>query len=190
MIDRVDNASAKARQGESWRLINEISGRKAVKKGILEGSRSEDRLEKWCNYFSNLLGKVPVIEGEIEEEIQAVLDPLGIYDGPFPADKYKNVKKNLTEGKSPGPDRISLEVLKRCDLNDIVLSSANNLIKNGLKPEQWSTVDIIPLPKKVTLDIPGHYHGIGLSSLPAKITNKMILTDQYLRPNQNGFRPG
>ena len=69
MIDQVDKASAKARQGESWRLVNEISGRKAGKKCILEGSRIEDRLEKWCNYFSNPLGKVPVIEGEIEEEI-------------------------------------------------------------------------------------------------------------------------
>ena len=48
-------------------------------------------------------------------------------------------------------------------------------MENGLKPEQWSTVDIILLPKKVTLAVPGHYHGIGLSSLPAKITNKMIL---------------
>ena len=65
---------------------------------------------------------MPVIEGEIEEEIQAVLDPLGIYDGPFTADKYNNVKKNLTEGKSPGPDGISPEVLKRCDLTDIALS--------------------------------------------------------------------
>ena len=92
---------------------------------------------------------MPVIEGEIEEEIQAVLDPLD-----------------------------------------------NNLIENWLKPEQWSTVDIIPLPKKVTLDVPGHYRGIGLSCLPAKITNKMILNsiqpvlDQHLRQNQNGFRPG
>ena len=50
---------------------------------------------------------MPVIEAEIEEEIQAVLDPIGIYNGPFTADKYKNVKKNLTEGKSPSPDGIS-----------------------------------------------------------------------------------
>ena len=106
------------------------------------------------------------------------------------------MKKNLTEGKSPCPDGISPEVLKRCDLDDIVLSYANNLIKNGLKPEQWSTVDIIPLPKKVTLNVPGHYRGIGLSCLPAKITNKMILNriqlvlDQHPRPNQNGFAPG
>ena len=195
MIDQVDNACAKARQGESWRLI-EISGRKAGKKGILKGTKTEDRLQKWRNYFSNLLGKVPVIGGEIEEETQAVLYPLDIFDGLFTADEYKNVKKNLTEGNSPGPDGISPEVLKRCDLDDIVMSYTNNLIENGLKPEQWSTVDIIPLPKKVTLDVPGHYRGIGLSCLPAKITNKMILNriqtvlDHHLRPNQNGFRPG
>ena len=173
------DASANARQGESWRLINQISGRKAGKKCIPKGSSTEDRFQKWRSYFSNLLGKVPVIEGEIEEEIQAVLDPLDIYDGLFTADEYKNVKKNLTG-----------EITRsRCDLDDIILSYANNLIENGLKPEQWSTVDIIPLPKKVTLDVPGHYRGIGLSSLPAKITNKIILNriqpvlDQHLRPN-------
>ena len=39
MIDRVENASA--RHGESWRLINEITGRKAAKTGILKGSEAQ-----------------------------------------------------------------------------------------------------------------------------------------------------
>ena len=135
---------------------------------------------------------MPVIEGEIEEEIQAVLNSLDIYDGPFTADEYRNVKKKFTEGKPPGPDGISPEVLKRCDLGDIVLSYANNLIENGLTPEQWSTVDIIQLPKKGTLDVPGHSRGIGLSSLPTKMILNHIqpVLDQHLRPNQNGFRQG
>ena len=56
-------------------------------------------------------------------------------------------------------------------------------------------MDIIPLPKKGSLDVPEHYRGIALSSLAAKITNKMILNriqpvlDHHLRNNQNGFRP-
>ena len=195
MIDRVENASAKARHGESWRLINEITGRKAAKRGILKGSSSEDRLEKWRNYFNNLLGNVPTIEGEREEEIQPVLDPLDINEGPFTTEEYMEVKNNLTKGKSSGPDGIPPEVLKRCNLDNIILSFANNLIELGHKPDQWSIMDIIPLPKKGSLDVPEHYRGIALSSLAAKITNKMILNriqpvlDHHLRPNQNGFRP-
>ena len=64
------------------------------------------------------------------------------------------------------------------------------------KPDQWSESNLIPIAKTGDLSIGGNYRGIMLNSLVAKVVNKMMLNriqpvlDPYLRPNQNGFRPG
>ena len=87
-------------------------------------------------------------------------------------------------------------MLKRCNLDDIFLNFANKLLNDNVKPEQWSEIDMIPLPKTGDLSDTGNYRGISLSSIVARFVNKMILNriqpklDQHLRPNQNGFRPG
>ena len=196
MIERVEKASSISKHGESWKLINEITGRMCAQKGILKRKSKDDRVKQWHSYFCNLLGKEPTIDGEIPSTIPQIIEDLDIYTGPFTIQEFQTVKKALVEGKTAGPDGIAPEVLKRCDLDDIILGFANDLIGNGNKPDQWSTVDIIPLPKKGSLNIPGNYRGIGLSPIAVKMVNKMILNriqpelDQHLRPNQNGFRPG
>ena len=43
MISRVENADIRAQHAESWKLINQISGRKATKKGLLKGHSSKER---------------------------------------------------------------------------------------------------------------------------------------------------
>ena len=43
----------------------------------------------------------------------------------------------MKEGKSSDPDEIQIEVIKRCNLDDIIISFANKLLEKGLKPEQW-----------------------------------------------------
>jgi len=37
MITKVEQADANSKHGMSWRLINEITGRKDAKKGIIKG---------------------------------------------------------------------------------------------------------------------------------------------------------
>ena len=107
----------------------------------------------------------------------------------------KNAKSELKNGKACGPDGIPLEVFKYCDLDDIMLEFANNLL-NGHKPAQWSKSDLKPLPKSGDLSSTENYRGISLSATSAKIVSKLILNrirpvfDQHLRNNQNGFRPG
>ena len=64
MINRVQTANSKSKYGESWKLINKITGRKAAKRGILKGNSQTDRLLKWQQYFSQLLGKEHKVEGE------------------------------------------------------------------------------------------------------------------------------
>ena len=67
---------------------------------------------------------------------------------------------------------------------------------NGNIPDQWTILNIIPIPKSGDLSLSGNYRGISLSSVVAKTFNRMILNrirpelDTLLRDNQNGFRVG
>ena len=122
MIRQVEKADETSKHGESWKLINSISGRKTAKKGILKGKDREDRLKQWYDHFSNLLGKEPDVTGNPDEEIPPVLEINNIKTGPFDQKELSAAVKNLTEGKSPGPDGIPVEVFKRCEIDDITLS--------------------------------------------------------------------
>ena len=197
MITEVENADSRSKHGESWQLINKITGRKTAKRGIIKGNSKEDRINKWFEHFHNLLGKEPEISGVVgEEDLAKVLNDLQIEDGIFTSEELQSAKKSLCEGKASGPDNIPPEVLKRCDLDDIILEYANKLLIENMKPDQWSEIDLLPIPKSGDLGETINYRGISLSSLVTKVVNKMILyriqpkIDKHLRPNQNGFRPG
>ena len=66
----------------------------------------------------------------------------------------------------------------------------------GLKPTQWSSLHIVPVPKSGDLRITSNYRGISLTCIITKLYNKMLLNrirpyiDKHLRNNQNGFRAG
>ena len=84
---------------------------------------------------------------------------------------------------------------RSCDLDDILLEFANKLLNDNIKPDQWSEIDLLSLPKSGDLSLTANYKGISLSSMVSKIVKKMILNrlqpklDKHLRPIQNGFRP-
>ena len=118
-IRKVENADAKSQHKESWRLINQISGRKTIKKGKIKANTNEERIEKWYQYFKQLLGNEPTISND--EEVSIILNNLEIDDGPFTYNEIWKVKRNLKTGKAAGPDGITADVIKYCDLDKIIL---------------------------------------------------------------------
>ena len=46
-ITRVERADVEFRHAQSWKLINEITGRTAAKKGLIQGDSREDRVKRW-----------------------------------------------------------------------------------------------------------------------------------------------
>ena len=58
LIRKVEDADEKSRHGESWKLINKITGRKDGKQGIIKGT-SKERVQKWFTHFQSLLGERP-----------------------------------------------------------------------------------------------------------------------------------
>ena len=57
--------------------------------------------------------------------------------------KYKLVKEVIKEGKSSSVDEIRTEVLKRCNIDDIILYFCNKELLDKMKPKQWSILNII-----------------------------------------------
>ena len=99
-------------------------------------------------------------------------------------------------GKAAGDDEIHPEVLKLCNLDDIIHRFCNRAYTKRESPTQWKMSNLVCIPKARDLSKGGNYRGISLSSLVFKTRNRMILhrfrpeVDKKLRINQNGFRPG
>ena len=92
MINRAQTAKSICKNGESWKLVNKITGGKTATRGILKGRSQAERLLKWHQYVSQLLGKEG--EGDPCEDIQPVFEDLGIRADPFDMDEYQAVKRN------------------------------------------------------------------------------------------------
>ena len=191
-IRRVEEAAETGKAKEVWRLVNDISGRNARAATQVEGGSPEERKERWFTHFSSLLGSTPTESPAVE----TLFPPADINTDRFTLDEFRTAKKKIKEGKAFGDDSIPPEVLKRCDLDDIVLGFCNRALEGGGIPDQWQVSNIIPVPKKGDLSKPGNYRGIALTSIVAKTLNRMLLhrirpyVETRLLDSQNGFREG
>ena len=193
-VESVETAYGAQKYGEAWRVVNNITGRKKSKDGQVAGNSPEERVSTWFTHFKNLLGNPPEVD-EPDEEIPSVFEDVEINDAPFEMSEFLKVKASLKLGKAAGPDEIPPEVFKSCDFDDICLDFCNDALISNDKPELWSFMNIVPVPKSGDLSKTDNYRGISLICIIAKIYNRLILNrirntiDLKLRINQNGFRP-
>ncbi|XP_062577713.1 uncharacterized protein LOC134239565 [Saccostrea cucullata] len=194
-IQGIETAHGEQRYGEAWKVVNEITGRKKAKEGQVAGNSPEERVSTWYTHFKNLLGNQPDVD-EPEEEIPKVFDDIDINDEPFTLAEYRKVKSSLKLGKAAGPDEIPPEVFKLCDFDSVCLGFCNDALANNDKPDTWSFMNIVTVPKSGDLSKTDNYRGISLICIIVKIYNRLILNrirsviDLRLRTNQNCFRPG
>ena len=87
-ITEVEEAHENQKYGLSWKLINDISGRKSSQSVRIQGESAEQRVETWYSHFKNLLGNPPELS-EDNEPITPIFSDLPIPDGPFTMDEYK-----------------------------------------------------------------------------------------------------
>ena len=76
--------------------------------------------------------------------------PLNIDAEPFSLEELQLAQKRIIEGKAHGDDSISPEVIKRVDIDDIILRFCNNALCDGQIPDRWKLSNIVPVPKKGT----------------------------------------
>lgn len=192
-IRNIESTHGAQKYGEAWKTVNEITGRKRSKEGQVAGCSPEERVSTWFTHFKKLLGKPPEVE-DTDEEITNIYQDLDIKDDLFTLEEYRKVKSTLKVGKAAGPDEIPPEVYKSCDFDEICLDFCNRALLENEKPEIWSYMNIIPVPKSGDLSDTNNYRGISLICIIAKMYNRLILNrirsviDPKLRYNQNGFR--
>ena len=167
-IDFQENNTARA-----WKVINKVTGRKPNVSGKLKGKSPEERTKQWFDHFKNLLGTPDT--SEPPADIQPLFENLNISAEPFTLLEVAEAKKQLREGKAPGEDGIMPEVLKRADIDDILLQFSNMMLMDHDLPDQLAVMNIIPVPKKGDLSQVSNYRGIALTSLVSKLINRMII---------------
>ena len=181
----------------AWKTINQLTGRKSKSSITIKGGSSPKRLENWKSHFEKLLGQPPPApSGGSVLPFTPIVEQLNISTDPFTIAELQAAVKSIKANKTPGLDNIPAIIWKDQAFQPILLSLCNEVYLNHTPPSAWRTSGIIPLPKKGDLTSPSNYRGISLTSLAAKIYNKMILNrltpflDPILRKNQNGFRKG
>ena len=126
-IDKIENASENKQSSSAWQTVNEITGRKKTTKAKIKASSQKDRINKWKNHFSNLLGKSPTVT---DSTIEKIIDQeLPIKTGQFEEQELDIVLKNLKNKKAAGLDEIPPEVWKTGKFNDLLLYYCNSVYK-------------------------------------------------------------
>ena len=153
----------------------------------------EERVKKWKDHFSNLLGQSPTVT--TKPTVTIIHEDLPINTENIAMDELKECIKGFKNNKACGLDNIPIEVWKSGALDEYLLDVCNRTF-NGDRPEIWVKSGLVPIPKKGDLGVTGNYRGISLTVIAAKIYNKILLNrirkhlDPLLRINQNGFRAG
>ena len=126
---------------KAWKMVNTITNRKTTPSGKLKGKTPEKRKENWFNHFLNLLG-TPDISPPVDE-IPIIHQDTNILDGEFSLEELKEAKKQLRDGKAPGEDGIMPELLRRVDLDDIILKISNKFYMDNQIPEQLGILNLV-----------------------------------------------
>ena len=136
----------------------------------------EEKLQRWAEHFSSVVNCESVVSEVVLEALPVVEVPqLGDSDMSFDDDElclplseeeiYVAVSQ-LKNGRAPGQDSISAEMLKY--LFDLIWSTESI-------PSDWKRQTIIPLHKKGSRSTCDNYRGIALLSTPSKVFSKAIL---------------
>ena len=151
-----------------------------------------------CQYNSNHIIVCKILEqknkGIIDEspndEIPVKITNCGntISNIDISEDKVNIKLKNLSVGKSCGPDSIHPRVLKELSNNFALplLIIFQTSLKTGILPQDWKIANITAIHKKDDKKIANNYRPISLTSIVCKILESIIRDDlmEYLKSNK------
>ena len=149
--------------------------------------------EEMGEYFEDLLNRpLPPIPVAIPEAEQL----LDVNTAKTSKGEIANAIQNQKNGKAPGPDGISAEILKG-DVNtstQMLYAIYAKVWEEETIPEDWKEGHLVNLPKKGDLANCNNYRRITMLSVPGKILSRITLQrlidglDEILRDQQMGFR--
>lgn len=152
---------------------------------------------RWNEHFKEVLNREDININNNQNIIPPNGDPLNINMEPITEDEIIKAIKRLKNGKSPGIDSITAEVLK-VDIETttkVMHKLFQQIWNHEIIPNDWAKGIIIKLPKKGDLSDCNNWRGVTLLSVPSKIFLRVLLNridksiDAKLREEQAGFRP-
>ena len=179
-----------------WQTIRRLRGKRSRTALFIEDSngvtlKDQDAiLNRWRDYFSDLLNPVDATPIQIHEE--QVGEDIQITEADANA-----VIKSLKTGKAPGEDDIRPEMLKAMNIYGVrwLTRVCKVACSTGQAPKQWQTSVIIPIHKKGDKRKCTNYRGISLISVPGKVYAKCLekkcreIVEPKLTDALCGFRP-
>ena len=84
-------------------------------------------------------------------DIPAVHTPQNISVDKFTKTELEEARKSIKEDKAFGEDGVAPVVLKRVDVDDLILDFCNKALVDGDVPDQWKHLNIVPVPKRIIL---------------------------------------
>ena len=160
-------------------------------------TNKQDLLDRWTTHFRTLLNDVTDVDTEIANRITQSPVQLRLDDCPD-IGEVKDAIDMLCEGKSPGPDGIHPEIVKRggIKLVEILYDIIVEAWHKSEVPQDWKDAQLITIFKKGNRKLCGNYRGISLLSIPGKVFARVLLNrltsvaEDFLPEAQCGFRVG
>ena len=158
-------------------------------------TNEEDKLKRWKEHFETILNRD---EPRLRADIKQAEEDLEININCPSIEEVRDSIKKMKNGKSPGADRISAEMLKAEENTTprMLTKIFERIWLTETTPSEWNTGLIMKLPKKGDLSNCNNWRGITLLSLTSKVFSRILLTrmqktvDTILRQEQAGFRKG
>ena len=114
-------------------------------------------------------------------------------------EKILTIIRNLNPNKAHGWDEISVRMIKMCDASLVkpLKLIFEKCLSQGIFPEKWKRANIVPVHKKIEKNLKTNYRPISLLPIFGKVLEKLIFdslyshltSENFLNPNQSGFRP-
>ena len=194
--------------GSLWKIINKSIPVKEKEKHIYT-KELKTVVEDFNKYFTSV-GKITATAAlDLANKNNIVLsDPL-VNDVSYPMEeqfkfepvtcsKIQRIITDMPRNKSPGPDKLSIGVVKDC--LPVILGPLTNIIncsfQSGMFPDLWKLSEVIPLLKEGDHETPSNNRPLSLLEVLSKVCEKVALDQfgsyitekQRLSPHQNGNR--
>ena len=121
-IDEIKAAVSNQKSSCTWKVVNDITGRKKNNKAKIKATSGEERIKLWHNHFKDLLGKPPESK---TSTITNISNLLNIETGIFTKYELEKAIKSIKNGKACGLDEIPVEIWKIPKFQEILLFSCN-----------------------------------------------------------------
>lgn len=198
---------------QAWSLVNNLSGKRRTqnpKPIYLSSSTIEEdqkKAEHFNRYFASVNRASRLTEDDkvrlknLKEREKAPTANLALFEEKYTMRELRHALKKLRPRKSPGPDKIHNEMLRKLGPKgrETLLHLINSSWEKGQVPKAWKIAQIIPILKSgKPPGEPKSYRPISLTSCIGKLAERMVNNRLYwylestntLNTNQAGFRKG